>query len=127
ISSPLAQGSLRQFVARADEALKRDLAVRRYGQTRLRHVEDLYRFSNDSTCCLDLTFPIWDFETSQHEHSRMHPENDSHRAGQAAFVILTHDDAPVLTGRHENSCHVWALRLNAVTSVVDPARVWILH
>ena len=57
----------------------------------------------------------------------MHADDDRHRAGLAALVVLAHDDAAVLAGRHHDGGDIRPLGLDAIAAAVDPAGIRILH
>ena len=86
------------------------------GRPVLRHVEDLDRLAENAAGGLDFALAVGDFEAGQHEQRRMHADDDGDRAGLPAVVILAHEDAAVLAGRHHHRRDVGPLALHAIGS-----------
>src|ERR1700737_4429385 len=127
IAGPFPKWTLIDLVAGIDEAFECDLRVRGDRQSRARHVEDLDRLAEYASRRLDLALAVGHFEPRQHEEGGMHACDHRDGAGLAALVILVHDEAAVLAGRHHDACDSGPLALDAIATVIGPAGIRILH
>src|SRR5215471_20078615 len=127
IAGPLAERPFLQEIVGMNEALEGDLRMRRYRQTRHWPVDYLDRLANQTAGDVIFVFSIGDLESPNHEQRRMHSRDHGDRTGLTALVVATLDQIAVFAFGAHDRCHVGPLRLHAISAVVDPAGVRILH
>ena len=88
VAGPFAERAFLHLVAGMDEALECDLGVGRNGQAGVRHVDHLDRLAEDSAGRFEFALAVWNFQAGEHEHRRMHADDDGDRAGLTALVVL---------------------------------------
>ena len=127
IAGPFAERAFVDLVVRMDEALERDLGMRRDRQAGLRPHDHLHRLAQQPAGGVVLVLAVRNFQARDHEQRRVHAAHHRDRARLAALVILLLDHVAVLALGAHHGGELLAVRLHAIGAVVDPAGVGIAH
>ena len=127
IAGPFAERAFIDHVIRVDIAFERDLGIGRYRQAGLRHVDDLDTLADQATGTVIFILAIGHFQPGDHEQGRMHSGHNRNRARLATVKIFTHQNVAMLALGDHDRCRLGVMRLNAVSAVIDPARIRVLH
>ena len=101
--------------------------MRRNRQPSVRPLDHLDRLTDQTAGDIVFVLSVWDLESPHHEQGVMHARDHRDRTRLAALVITPFDQIAMLAfGAHYRG-HVRPLVLHAISAVIDPAGVGVLH
>ena len=109
------------------EALEGDLRVRRNRQAGLRADDHFDGFAEQASRGVVLVLAVRNLDPRHHEQRRMHAAHHRDRARLTELVPAPHDQVSVLALRRHYRGDAAVLGLDAVSAVVDPPGVGVLH